>query len=193
MVRITIATERPTTTCQRHLARSSWVFAQGLRRLAVEPQAGMRVITRRCPDTRPPRFAMAWTMTATGSIDDALTGALCPLVQNGVVYGGTRGLPGHRWLVGLQRRRLHRLRGGQRKDVRELRGQLRRRDDNDCDGTADNNLPAEVCPDQLGVCAGSTTPCGGASGWQVCDKDGAAGLRGDRAVPTGWTTTVMGR
>jgi MYXO-CTERM domain-containing protein len=40
--------------------------------------------------------------------------------------------------------------------------------DNDCDGTADNNLNAPACPLQDGVCAGSSQPCGGASGWQAC-------------------------
>jgi len=41
-------------------------------------------------------------------------------------------------------------------------------DDNDCDGFADNNLPAFPCAVQDGVCAGSTTPCNGSSCWGAC-------------------------
>jgi len=41
--------------------------------------------------------------------------------------------------------------------------------DNDCDGFIDNGLAAPLCEKQDGVCAGSTKPCGGASGWLDCD------------------------
>ena len=39
--------------------------------------------------------------------------------------------------------------------------------DNDCDGTTDE-APPPLCPNQMGVCAGSRQTCGGASGWQTC-------------------------
>jgi putative metal-binding protein len=39
--------------------------------------------------------------------------------------------------------------------------------DDDCDGTTDEALPP-LCPNQLGVCAGSSQTCGGASGWRAC-------------------------
>jgi len=41
--------------------------------------------------------------------------------------------------------------------------------DNDCDGSADEDLTGPPCLKQQGVCAGSTQPCGGASGWLTCD------------------------
>ena len=40
--------------------------------------------------------------------------------------------------------------------------------DDDCDGTADNNLIAPLCENQIGVCSGSTKTCGGVSGWLPC-------------------------
>jgi len=40
--------------------------------------------------------------------------------------------------------------------------------DNDCDGQADNGLPAAACPLQDGVCAGSHELCSGAGGWIAC-------------------------
>jgi len=44
--------------------------------------------------------------------------------------------------------------------------------DNDCDGDvdlADGDVTAPPCAIQLGVCAGSSQPCGGGSGWQACN------------------------
>ncbi len=41
--------------------------------------------------------------------------------------------------------------------------------DNDCDGSADNGLTAPDCSLQMGVCAGTTQPCEGASGWGACN------------------------
>ncbi len=41
--------------------------------------------------------------------------------------------------------------------------------DNDCDGTADENLAAPACTKSTGVCAGSTRLCGGEDGWLACD------------------------
>ena len=41
--------------------------------------------------------------------------------------------------------------------------------DNDCDGVIDDNLVVPPCPNQAGVCAGSTRICGGISGWLLCD------------------------
>ena len=41
--------------------------------------------------------------------------------------------------------------------------------DNDCDGRTDEELTAEGCAKQEGVCAGSTKRCGGSAGWLACD------------------------
>ena len=41
--------------------------------------------------------------------------------------------------------------------------------DNDFDGVVDEDLVAEPCPLQAGVCAGSVKVCGGAAGWLPCD------------------------
>jgi len=40
--------------------------------------------------------------------------------------------------------------------------------DNDCNGAVDDGLTGPSCPQQQGVCAGATAPCGGTSGWQPC-------------------------
>ena len=40
--------------------------------------------------------------------------------------------------------------------------------DNDCDGEPDEDLFAEPCPLQKGVCAGTLTPCLGPAGWGQC-------------------------
>jgi hypothetical protein len=47
--------------------------------------------------------------------------------------------------------------------------------DNDCDGQTDSNLTGPDCALQDGVCAGSTQPCGGASGWQPCVQSSYGG------------------
>jgi hypothetical protein len=40
--------------------------------------------------------------------------------------------------------------------------------DNDCDGQTDEDLPANLCPSQMGACAGSFRSCGGTAGWSDC-------------------------
>ena len=40
--------------------------------------------------------------------------------------------------------------------------------DNDCDGSTDEGLSAPRCPNQMGVCIGSSRTCGGAAGWLAC-------------------------
>lgn len=41
--------------------------------------------------------------------------------------------------------------------------------DDDCDGTVDDDLTAPSCALQMGVCAGTTQPCSGASGFTACE------------------------
>jgi hypothetical protein len=42
--------------------------------------------------------------------------------------------------------------------------------DDDCDGTVDNGLTGDLCPNQNGVCFGSKKICGGTSGWLECSN-----------------------
>lgn len=43
--------------------------------------------------------------------------------------------------------------------------------DNDCDGTADADLPVNPCALQEGVCAGSVKTCAGIAGWLACGPE----------------------
>lgn len=47
--------------------------------------------------------------------------------------------------------------------------------DNDCDGVVDNNLLPPLCPQQQGICAGSTQICTGGTGWAACDYSSVSG------------------
>jgi subtilisin-like proprotein convertase family protein len=96
-----------------------------------------------------------------GQTDEGLAGALCP-VQAGVCAGATetcRGALGWQPCTPATY-----IAHDAAWEVREVSCDGR---DNDCDGQTDEELPAQLCPEQRGVCAGATTPCVGGQ-WTAC-------------------------
>ena len=94
-----------------------------------------------------------------GTPDNNLTGPDCPL-QVGVCNGATQSCSGGAWQACDSSSY-----GSDYEDPEASCDGL----DNDCDDQTDEDLTAEPCDIQLGVCNGSTKRCGGNSGWLDCD------------------------
>ena len=102
------------------------------------------------------------------SIDDALTGALCPLVQNGVCTGVREVCQGTAGWSGCNAAIYTAFASGNG-DVYESTETTCDNDDNDCDGSVDEALAAAPCTNQNGVCKGSLRTCSGGI-FPACDS-----------------------
>jgi hypothetical protein len=100
-----------------------------------------------------------------GTPDNNLTGPDCPL-QVGVCNGSTQSCSGGTWQACDASSY-----GNDYEDPEASCDGL----DNDCDDQTDEDLTAELCDLQLGVCNGSTKRCGGSSGWLDCDASDYGG------------------
>ncbi|MBW1811347.1 MAG: fibronectin type III domain-containing protein, partial [Deltaproteobacteria bacterium] len=95
-----------------------------------------------------------------GPVDNNLSAPGCPL-QDGVCAGSTQTCAG--------------IAGWQACDTSSYGSDYEQTEticdglDNDCDDAVDDNLNPPPCILQLGVCQDSIRPCGGSSGWGVCD------------------------